>query len=483
MVTPSRRDFLATAALSAGPLMSQSRRPNVLFIISDQIHHGALGCAGNPVVKTPNLDRLASEGARFQNAVCATPFCSPTRASFMTGVYPHAHRITQNVGDPDKGLDPKLPTTEQALLESGYTCRQFGKWHLGDRARIPAYKDQPESNYRDREDRPRGKGKEGAGRNGLPVFMTDAVRQANARYDGSGAANTLIGRIELPREKTQESRITDDALGEMEKLAARPFFLTVSLPAPHAPWESGEPYYSRHPRSRIELPANRRAVEPADRATAAWRFGQLLGEEGMREYIGVYYGLVAMMDWNVGRLLDALRRLGLENDTLVVFSADHGDMQGGHGCYDKTTFSMYEETTRVPLALRWPGRIKAGTEVRTQAGSCDLHPTILDYLGMKPRAGVHGTSLRPFIDGKEAPDRPIFCERERGPQNFQRLIRTSEWKYCYAANGASQLYNLVKDPGETKNLIAETSARAAREKLHARLGEWMRETGDRRVIG
>jgi arylsulfatase A-like enzyme len=130
-------------------------------------------------------------------------------------------------------------------------------------------------------------------------------------------------------------------------------FLPDRQPAcPHAPWESGEPYYSLHPRPRIELPANRRAVEPADKSTAAWRFGQLLGDVGMREYVGVYYGLVAMMDWNVGRLLDSLRRLGLERDTRVIFGADHGDIQGGHGCYDKSTFSMYEETTRVPLRPR-----------------------------------------------------------------------------------------------------------------------------------
>ena len=480
----TRRNFLkAAGGASAAPLRAQSRRPNVLLILSDQIHHAAFGAAGNAVIKTPNLDRLAHQGVRFQHAVCATPFCSPTRASLLTGVYPHTHRITYNVGDPDDGLDPRLPSTEQALLENGYTCRQFGKWHLGDRSRIPAYKDQPESDYRDDGDRPRRNRPDGAGRHGLPVFMADAVKRANDKYDNTGPGNSRIGRIELPREKTPESRITDDAIREMDALAGKPFFLTVSLLAPHAPWEVGEPYYSMHPRSRIELPANRHAVEPPDRATPAWRFGQLLGDEGMREYLGVYYGLVAMMDWNVGRLLDALTRRKLDGDTLVIFTADHGDMQGGHGCSDKTTFSMYEETTRVPLLMRWPGRTPAGKEIRTQAGSCDIRPTILDYLGIKPRGSVQGTSLRPYIEGKDDLERPIFCERERGPQNFQRLIRTLEWKYCYASNGASQLYNLEKDPGETKNLTEEASARAVRQKLHTRMAQWMRETGDMRKIG
>ncbi len=467
-----RRSFLKTAA---APLVGAVRRPNVLFIISDQLHHAT-------AAKTPHLDRLAAEGVRFTNAVCATPFCSPTRASFLTGLYPHKHGITYNVRDPDTGLDPRLPSTEQVLSENGYVCRQFGKWHLGDRARLPAYKDQPESDYRDGDDQP-GRGRAaGAGRNGVPVIMTGAVQRANANDDAKGPRNTLIGRIDLPAEKLVESRITSEAIRELDRLRGRPFFLTVSLPAPHAPWEVGEPYYSLHPRARIALPPNRGSVEPADRSTAAWRFGRLLGEEGMREWLGVYYGLVAMVDWNVGRLLEALRQRGLERDTLVIFTADHGDMQGGHGCYDKTTFSMYEETTRVPLLVRWPGRTPARRQVRTQAGSCDLQPTILDYLGLKPRGAIHGTSLRPYIEGAEDLERPIFSERERGKQHFQRLIRTPEWKYCHASNGASQLYNLEKDPGETKNLIAELSARAARDRLHTRLAQWMRETGDSRRL-
>jgi arylsulfatase A-like enzyme len=474
MNTPSRREVLLGAAgLAAGT------RPNVLFVISDQLHHAALGAAGNAVIRTPNLDRLAAQGVRFEHAVCATPFCSPTRASFLTGLYPHRHRITYNVRDPEEGLDPRLPSTEQILFENGYTCRQFGKWHLGARGRLKPYAEQGDGDFRDDEG-PRQHGP-GLGRHGLPVVMAESVRRANEKYDAAGAANTLIGRIDLPRERMIESRITDDAIGELDRLAAKPFFLTVSLPAPHAPWEVGEPYYSLHPRDRIKLPENRHGAEPADSQTAALRFGRLLGEEGLREYLGVYYGLVAMVDWNVGRLLDALARRGLERDTLVVFTADHGDMQGGHGMYDKTSFSMYEETTRVPLVVRWPGRIPAGKVARTQAGSCDLHPTILDYMGLRPRGAVHGRSLRSVIDGREDLERPIFSERERGEKNFQRTIRTLEWKYCFSSTGASQLYDLRSDPGETRNLVEQASARATKRDLHTRLARWMRDTEDPRA--
>jgi arylsulfatase A-like enzyme len=187
-----------------------------------------------------------------------------------------------------------------------------------------------------------------------------------------------------------------------------------------------------------------------------------------------------MVDWNVGRLLEALRDRGLDQDTLVIFTSDHGNMQGGHGCYDKTTYSMYEETTRVPLILRWPGHVPVGRQFLTQTGSCDIQPTILDYLGVEQRDSIHGTSLRRFLDGDEDLSRPIFCERERGKTHFQRLIRTQEWKYCYSSDGNTQLFNLKKDAGETNNLIDERSMSAVRDKLHRRLMEWMRETEDPR---
>ena len=478
----NRRSFLKGmgGTLAAPPAAPAATPPNVLFIISDQFHHASYGAAGNPVVKTPHLDRLAGEGVRFEHALCATPFCSPTRASFLTGLYAHKHGITHNVDGNKAGLNPNLPSTEQVLFENGYACRQFGKWHLGERSTLPAYAGQAEEAYREKG--PGRKSGPEVGRSGLEIHMTEAVRQANAKWDGNGASNTRIGRIERAPEMSPESRITDEAIRELDRLAGKPFLLTVSLPAPHAPWEVGEPYYSMHKRASIALPANRNSVEPVDRTTAAWRFGQLLGEDGMREYLGVYYGLISMVDWNIGRLLDALKNRSLERDTLVIFTADHGDMHGGHGMYDKQTYSMYEETTRVPLILRWPGKIAAGKTVRTQAGSCDLHPTILDYLSLKPRGTVHGASLRNYIEGREDESRPMFCERERGRDGFQRLIRTLDWKYAYNSNGASQLYHLAKDPGETRNLLKDPSAGPVRLKLHGQLAEWMRQTEDGRSL-
>lgn len=482
--TMDRRELLRLlgGGVLAAPLAVPAGRPNVLLFISDQLYYGASGVAGNPIVKTPNIDRLARDGARFAHALCTTPFCSPSRASMLTGLYPHKHGITYNVGNPERGLDPRLPSTENALHQAGYSCRQRGKWHLGDKTRIPAYADDPELDYAEYlRTTGAGAGEGGGGRKKRAggIDSIDIVKKALAQYTGERGIS--IGRSHVPIENTHESWIADTAIQQMEKLADKPFFLTVSFPAPHAPWIVNEPYYSMYERSRIPLPENRKAVEEIDRETPSWQFGRLLGDEGFREYLGVYYGMVSMVDWNIGRVLSALARLKKEANTLVILAPDHGDMQGGHAMYGKMNFSFYEETTRIPLILRFPGNIAAGTTVRTQAGLCDLYPTILDYLGFPAPRKVHGRSLRAYIDGKEDLSRPIFCERERGKQNFQREIRTLPWKYVYSSGGGSQLYNLEKDPGETRNLIGETSAAAIKRELHAQLREWMRETEDPRA--
>jgi arylsulfatase A-like enzyme len=476
-----RREFLgAMAGMFAAELPAAQDRPNVLLIMSDQYFHGAMSIAGHPVVKTPNLDRLASTGVRFAHAVCPTPFCSPSRATILTGLFPHTHGITYNVRDTERGLDPKLFSTEMALSGAGYACAQRGKWHLGDKARIPGYEHDPDPDYneylRTAVAGPGGTGRQRR-RGGFPVTVAEVVRKALEKADSSIA----VGKSGLPIEHTMETWLAGLAIQKLEAMAARPFFLTVSFPAPHAPWLINDPYYSMYDRARIPLPGNRNSVEPVDRDNEARRVGQALGDEGLREYLGVYYGMCSMVDWNVGRLLDALRRLNLERNTLVIFIADHGDMQAGHGMYGKLNFSIYEETTRIPLLMRLPGRIPAGKVIQTQAGSCDIQPTILDYLGMQSPASIHGRSLRPYIAGKEDLERPAFIERERGKDNFQRVIRTINWKYCYCSSGQSQLYNLEKDPGETSNLLAESSAAAVRRKLHGELRSWMQQTGDRRA--
>lgn len=470
---------------------SGERRPNVLLVLSDQFHHRALGCSGNRTIRTPSIDRLASEGVRFETALCPTPFCSPTRASLMTGQFPHQHGIIRNQNARSPGLAPDFPTTEQALFDAGYAAHQFGKWHLGPKTRVSAYASEPEESYRQHfrslaatmppaPATPRS-------RVGRPIHAVGAVRAANAKYGTPEPANSWIGRTDVPVEHTEEAWIADRAIKALAALDGRPFFMTVSFPAPHGPWVINEPYYSMYERGAMPLPSNRSHVEGADRRSVARRFGQLLGDEGLREYLAVYYGMVSMMDANLGRILDELDRLGRADDTLVVFTSDHGDMQAGHGMYGKSTFSMYEETTRVPLLLRFPGKIPRGRTVQTPAGTCDISPTILDYLGLGGPRSPGENSLRSYIEGREDLERPVFAERDRShwdsqvPPNFQRAVRSQGWKYAYHSRGDPQLFDLGKDPGETRNLIHEAAARGAKLRLHAILAQWMKQTNDPRA--
>jgi arylsulfatase A-like enzyme len=308
-----RRDFLGAVTAAA---MARPSDTNVLVIISDQYFHNAMSGAGHPVVRTPNLDRLMHEGVRFENAVCPTPFCSPSRASIMTGLYPHTHGITSNVRDAERGLDPKLFSTDAALAGAGYTLAQRGKWHLGDKGRIPGYRGDPDTESEKLRVRRR-----------QHITTAEVVKKALAKADASIA----IGKTDVPIDETYETHVCNLALEQLQKMAAKPFFLTVSFPAPHAPWVVNDPYYSMYDRSRIPLPANRSSVEPVDAENQSRTLGQLLGDEGLREYLAVYWGMCSMVDAQIGRLLQALSRLKVEQNTLVIFVSDHGDMQAGHG--------------------------------------------------------------------------------------------------------------------------------------------------------
>ena len=498
----SRRDFLKVgggALLAAGavslrmfPADAAGGGCNVLFLMTDQHHYSVLGCAGNPVVQTPNLDRLAAEGARFPQAFIATPFCSPTRASIITGKFPHTHGINKNVDGKEKGADNSWVTTEGMLFDSGYATGHFGKWHLGSLNDVRYYK---ENGYAGEgynrfitERFPASQFKEGFSGQaklwGYPLYMTPACVRAHEEWLKLARRYpqdcSLIGRTPIPRECLHESYFTDKAI-EMLRTAAgnrdRRFMITCSYSPPHAFHIICEPYYSMHDRKRIPLPPSFDQCPPAHLKTLAHVQWEQLGEEGVREYLGCYYGQVAFIDWKIGRILQALRELGMEKDTLVIFTSDHGDFQGAHGMVEKGAEAMYDDLTRVPLIMRYPGRIQPGAVVSTQAQCVDLMPTILDYAGMKAPNGIHGRSLRPFIEGASDDGRPVFCERTAF-FSFQRMVRTHEWKYVYASRVPVELYDLRNDPYEMRNLAEDPAFRKVRDDLRQQLEQWMAATGD-----
>lgn len=492
----SRRRFVklvgaAAAAAASGPPVEADDRPlNVLFLMTDQHNHRCLGAAGNPLIKTPNLDRLASEGANFARATCVTPFCSPTRASIVTGLYPHRHGMNRNVQGRDRWLtDDKFPVLGNIMHDAGWATAHYGKWHLGNKGDLRCYQNTgyagpgygqflsehcPASRF----DPDEGDAKAW----GRPVYMTPAVRKGHRLYGEwprrSKQDISIIGRTVVPREYLPETHMTNCALDWLEEHADRPWMLTCSWSPPHALWVCPEPYYSMYDRSELPMPDNIDVCPDRYENQVGKKLGTFMGREGIREYIGCYWGQVTYIDWLVGRFLDKLDELGLAERTLVVFTSDHGDMQGHHGVIGKSIAAFYEQILRVPLLMRLPGVIEPGTTVDSLVSSVDLMPTILDYAGQSCPDDVHGRSLRPHVEGRRS--RALaFAERTgRGNRWIQRMIRTDRWKYVYRSIGGSALFDLESDPHENVNTVNDPGRAGKVRELHRRLRGWMESTGD-----
>lgn len=465
---------------------------NVLFLMTDEQHYRSLSLTGNRYITTPNMDRIGREGALFLNATCVTPYCSPSRASFITGLYPHRHGILLNVdgkaaqGPLDQGA---FPNTETLLHRAGYATAHFGKWHLGDPGDFDCYeshtylgKSNPEYGRFLEERLPAAKFADfpGPGRYlGRPVEMIPAIEKAYRAFTADSKTRvsyiSIIGRSVIPPDLLPESRITDEAIRRIEQHARERFMITVSWSPPHDLWVIPEPYYSMVDRNKIALPGSRTLPEWDVRGPSK-RLGDLAGDEGLREYAAIYHGMVKYIDDQIGRILDKLRELGLDDKTLIIFTSDHGDMVGAHGCIGKSIGSFYDDLVRIPFLMRLPGVIRPGTVVRQPVSQIDVMPTILDYVGQPVPGGLHGRSLRPLIDGRETSWRDYaFCQRA----DRMRMIRTANHKYAFATKPRMvALYDLAADPEENVNLADLQQHADLVRQMHRRLLDVMRADGD-----
>ncbi len=488
----------APSAAAAEPAVRSSvtsggaGRVNVLFLMTDEHHHRALSLAGCPYIETPHLDRIGREGAFFTNATCVTPYCSPSRASIITGLYPHTHRILSNVGG-RRGEQSPLPqdafaNTETILYRQGYATHHRGKWHLGNVGQFDCYQqlgyaDSPERDYRSflTERLPAGRFADHPSPGkylGRPVEMIPVVEEGFHKFHdlpNNGVAYiSIIGRTVIPPELLPETKITDQIVDLIEKHAGHNFMITASWSPPHDLWVTPDPYYRLVDRRKIELPGST-DVPPWDRGPS-WKLGQIMGPDGIREYAAIYYGMVKYIDDQVGRILQKLDESGLADKTLVIFTSDHGDMVGAHGCIGKSIQGFYDDLVRIPLLMRLPGRIQPGTVIHQPASQIDLMPTILDYTGQSVPQGIHGRSLRPLLEGESVAWRDYaFCQRA----DAWRMLRTEQYKYCFSPKNKSvALYDLEDDPHEDHNLADDPAHADTLRQMHRRLLEVMTSDGD-----
>ncbi len=532
----TRRDFLKTTGATAAStgllsllpnsLAKNTTRkagklqPNIVFIICDQLNANSLSCYGGPV-DTPNIDRIAKEGVRFNQAICTNPSCSPSRASIVTGLYPHSHGIVQNCSITGKkrtpvridaasmlmeGLNASDITTEKILSEAGYATHHYGKWHLeGDN--LPYYTDMFRVNqeyamemaevfWRVRHT------KRSEWMNwynwSLPVKITPqlkkAVNELGTRWDDDPYAiyNELvqkIGKLDLTHDQHFDVQVcnrTVERINEIDK----PFMITCSFNSPHDPHVIHSPYYDMFDPARIKLSANRNYREARFERDFGRKVVAGLGDEFLKEFLRIYYGMVKMIDDQVGRILKALENTGKLNDTVIIFTADHGDMMGGHGMILKSTGGCYDEIVKVPLLIRYPKLIKPQISELAIDGT-DFMPTILDLAGLSIPSHAQGQSILPYVTGKAdiAKAREFtFNERvalkEKGiPTRSMTkamsscMIRGKGWKYMLYSNKQEFMYNLAEDPGEIRNVVYDVRYHSVRDEMRIELKKWLKRTG------
>lgn len=480
-------------------------------MMCDQLNARILGCYGGPV-PTPNLDRLAREGVTFSNATCPTPFCSPSRASLITGLYPHTHGIVYNVNRRDypaisappteEGIKRGDVTTEGFLNAIGYDTHHYGKWHLADED-LSYYQDMFGEHHQYGQSMaetfeqvrrlPREKWMEWYGW-ALPVEVAPELQEAVAdlgdRWDDKPYAEfvTKMGRLEFPLNQNFDVQVTDRGVDRLGQVARDPFMVTCSFNYPHDPNVAPSPHYDAFEPARLGLPDN--FESRGARFDNEWsrQIVTDLGDAGAREFLRIYYASVKLVDDQVGRVLDALEATGHSDDTIVVFTADHGDMAGGHGMVWKSTSCFYDDVARIPLIVRYPARINAG-QSEIAAGLTDIMPTLLELVGQPIPQHIEGHSLAPYLLGERDPNEApayTFCERVApNPQHTRVvagtaraafMVRGEGWKYFVYPDGGEFLYDLEEDPHETRNLAGDARFESRKAELREELDRWLAET-------
>lgn len=445
-------------------------RPNVVVILTDDQRWDQMSCAGHPFLHTPQLDRIAAEGARFTNAFVTTSLCSPSRASFLSGQYAHSHGVLNNFTDYPKELN----SYPKQLQSEGYATAYVGKWHMGedDDSPRPGFdhwiSHTGQGNYFDN------------------TFNVDGERKEIKGYYTKVVTDLAIDYIKEGRPKE------------------RPFCLIVGHKAPHTPY-TPEPKYATifdgididYPHSSYRLVGKPQWI--VDRLDT-WHgiYGPVYGYRkefpdrsasgvlAFEAFVRAVNATVKSVDDSAGEIYQALNAAGVLDDTIFVFASDNGAFLGEHGMTDKR--AMHEASIRIPLLVRYPRRIEPGTVVDKLVLNLDLAPSLLELCGARSMAGVQGRSVVPLLGGNRDEWRTSFLYEYNYEKEFPytpnvRGVRTEDWKYIHYPHGDgspdrhhAELYDLVSDPGEMRNLIADERYRAKVEELKAELERLQRET-------
>lgn len=427
---------------------------NVLLIMSDEHRPDALGCAGHPMVQTPTLDQFAAEGTWFTSAYCSSPLCAPSRASFATGRYVHETGCWDNATPYDG--DPR--SWGHHFSEHGVDVTTVGKLDFEpgvddgfDDQRLAAHRESPDVNG---------------------LYRDPPIQRANAR-DRIHVAGPLDDDVWYRDREDATTEEAVDVLASKAESGEDGWVLNVNYIVPHFPLQVESEYYDLYPTDEVDLPFDNPAGDdhPTLEELRHHFDGRDVDEAVLRRTRAAYYGLCTALDDYVERLLSVLDRLGLADDTLVVYASDHGEPLGDHELWWKCC--MYEPSVGIPLILRGPA-VEAGATVASPTSLLDLVPTMADVVGIEHDPAWRGQSLLPVATGQRAADadRTVFSEyHAHGTSRGMFMLRSGDYKYVYYPDDPDQLFDLSSDPRELENLADDPAHEQVRDEFEAELRE------------
>jgi arylsulfatase A-like enzyme len=455
------RTILCAALLFCAFAEAAEKRPNVLLLVSDDLA-ATLGCYGHPQAKTPHIDALAASGVKFSRAYCQFPHCNPSRASFLTGMRPHTTRVTNNEDNLYNNI-PDVMTMPHWFRQNGYTTARCGKiFHLGVPTGLESMDDPQAWDF----------GTPFKSELPYPPKRESAVKVQTGKKQG-------LGWQEIPG---GDDQLVDGVFAKTaiewldQRDGSKPFFLAVGFHRPHLPLVAPAKYFDLYPLEDITLP-DAPADDDADIPLPA-RNGAVPGyaltatPEQRRAAIRAYLACVSYVDEQAGRVLDAIKTKGLEDNTIVIFMSDHGWHLGEHGLWHKR--SLFEESARVPFIVRTPGMKTAGKSSDSLVESLDLFPTLCDLTGVPQLKQLEGKSLLPLLNDPSATlHDAAFTQARRGPnaEFWGRTVRTTRWRCTEWNEGRDgiELYDHDTDPHEYTNLATDPKHAGTLKELRALL--------------
>ncbi len=455
--------------------------------MSDQHKRSCLGAAGDPVAHTPNLDALARSSVRFSSAYCANPVCTPSRASLLTGLYTHNHQAWNNMTP----WPPTHKTIAHYFSAAGYMTGLVGKMHFVD-AQTHGFDYHLDFNdwyqflgpktklYADELSRANSG-------SGLPQ-IDDLWRDFGDPWKGDRELDDRQGPVavggvsKIPEQDHFESFVARESVRFLKNFGRdRPFLLVASFLKPHDPFMPAARFAEMFRAEDMRLPdswgkvdLNKVPKEVRNSIEHNAPTPELSDPDAARRRIAYYYASLAQMDDCAGKVLAALRDLGLEDDTAVLYTSDHGEMLGEHGMWQK--FEFYEGSCGVPLMVRAPGVTQAAV-CGTPVSLVSVLPTLAELAGVKVTEPVDETSLVPQLrDPGAARNRPVFAEYNLHSPRAKYMIRDGRYKYSYWVNDIAELYDLERDPEELNNLAPDPNYTSVIERLRQRLFAWHKPT-------